>query len=216
MKKYFLTAVGLAAMLHANSPILASTELNGHLLALGNSPSFYRESPPAFIYVPELGYSVAVETPYDFIYYDNYYYLFDSGYWYSSSFYDGPWIGIIGERLPPLLRGHHIGDIRRFREIEYGKQDRHYCLNKDQPERRSQTETHSNTPQGLSETLGTRSKRSQSQNDDDGKNRGDRQTAGDTRGSGNIRGGDTHPPGGGQGGRQGGGQGGGHGGGRGR
>ena len=193
MKKYFLTAVGVAGILFANSPILAYGEINSHLIALGNRPSFYIDSPPTFIYVPELGYSVAVESPYDFIYYDNYYYLYDNGFWYNSSFYDGPWAVIIGERLPPLLRGYRISDIRRFRDIEYGRHDRQYWLNRDQHDRRSQRATPINNRQGLIDTRGTRS--SQSRNDDDGRNRGDGQSGGDIRGPGNIRGGgDSHPP----------------------
>jgi len=202
MKKYLLTAVGVAGILFANSPILAYGGVNGPLLALGDRPSFYIDSPPTFIYVPELGYSVAIESPYDFIYYDNSYYLYDNGLWYSSSFYDGPWIVIIGERLPPLLRGHRMTDIRRFRDIEYGKHDRQYWLNRDQHDRRSQRETHINNRQGLIDTRGTRSR--QSRNDDDGRNRGDGQSGGDIRGLGNIRGGgDSRPPGDGRGGGRG-------------
>ena len=194
MKKYFLTAVGVAGILFANSPMLSYGEVNSPLLALGNRPSFYIDSPPTFIYVPELGYSVAVKSPYDFIYYDNYYYLYDNGFWYSASFYDGPWIGIFGERLPPLLRGHRVADIIRFRDIEYGKHDRQYWQSRDQHDRRSQRETHFNNRPGLLDGHGMRS--NQSRNDNDDRNRGDGQRGGDMRGPGNIRdGGDSHSPG---------------------
>ena len=192
MKNYFLTAVGFAAMLLWSVPGITYAELNGSFLALGNRPSFYIDAPPTFIYVPELGYSVAVESPYDFISYDDYYYVYDNGYWYSSSFYNGPWIAIIGEGLPPLLRGHRIADIRRFRDIEYGKHDRQYWQNSDQHDRRNQKEFRINS--SLRSVDGRRPNDGQGRNDNDGRNRGEARSGGDNRAPGNIRGaGDTHP-----------------------
>lgn len=206
MKKYILTAVGISGILLINSPNVALSEVNVPLLALGSRPSIYIDSPPTFIYVPELGYSVATESPYDLMYYDNYYYLYNNGYWYNSSFYDGPWIVITGDLLPPLFREHRIPDIRRFRDIEYRKHDRQYWYNNDQHDRRSQRDSHINSNQGLFDGRGTSD--GQERKDDDGRNRGDGRSGGDNRGPGNIRsGGDGHPFGDGRGGGRDGGRG---------
>ena len=193
MKNYILTAVGIAGILIANSPNVTHAAGNEPLLALGSRPSIYIDAPPTFIYVPELGYSVAVESPYDFMYYDNYYYLYDNGSWYSSSFYDGPWLVMMEDRLPPSLRGHRIPDIRRFRDIEYRKHDRQYWQDRDQHDRRSQGDAYINNNNGLFDARRTRS--SQGRYDEDGRNRGESGSDGDNRAPVNMRGGGDHPSG---------------------
>jgi len=205
MKKYIVTAFGITGILLANSPNVSYSEVNVPLLALGSRPSIYIDSPPTFIYVPELGYSVAAESPYDLLYYDNYYYLYNNGYWYNSSFYDGPWIGIVDERLPLLLREHRIMDIRRLRDIEFSKHDRQYWQYRDLHNRRSQRELRINSNRGFYDGPGT--KGSQGRSNYDGINRGERRTPGDgqsgsdNRAPGDVRGGgDGHSSGDGRGG----------------
>lgn len=199
MKKNMLSAVGIAAMLLGNPPLLGFAEVNGSLLALGSRPSLYVDSPPLFVYVPELGYSVAVESPYDCMYYDNSYYIYDNGYWYSSSFYDGPWVVIMEERLPPLMRGHRIPDIRRFRDIEYGRHDLEYWRSRDLHDRRSPREMRFNNNHGLFDGRGQRDGRGINDGDGDGRRSGEGRPSGegqridDNRGTGNSRsGGDGH------------------------
>jgi hypothetical protein len=76
-------------------------------------------APPQFIYVPDLGYYVAVGTPYDITYIGRDYYLYSNGYWYRSAYYGGPWRVVAARRLPPLLVRHDVRDLRRFRDLEF-------------------------------------------------------------------------------------------------
>jgi len=76
-------------------------------------------APPQFIYVPELGYYVAVGIPYDIAYIGQSYYMFSNGRWYCTAYYGGPLV-IVGKRLlPPLLARHSLVAFRHFREAEF-------------------------------------------------------------------------------------------------
>ena len=200
MKHNILAAVGISGMLLGCTlvPDVVHASINPPLVALGSRADFYFDSPPTFVYVPDLGYSVAVESPYDVLYYDNLYYLYDNGYWYNSSFYDGPWGVIMEDRLPPLMRGHRIPDIRRFRDIEYRKHDVQYWQNRDLHDRRSHRGVHINSDGGLFDGRGDGPGR----NDGDGRSRGDRRGYGEGRGPGDSGrgGGDGRPSGDGRGG----------------
>jgi len=79
-------------------------------------------APPQFVFAPELGYYVAVGTPYDIAYIGNAYFVFRNGFWYRTAYYGGPLIRTEGRFLPPLLVRHSILDFRRYRDVEY----RHY------------------------------------------------------------------------------------------
>jgi hypothetical protein len=84
--------------------------------------SFANESRPSFIMIPEQGFSVAVGSPYDIVFYDNRYYIFQDGSWYRSSNYQGPWKYIRTKNLPSRIRRHRLDDIRRYRDTEYNRQ----------------------------------------------------------------------------------------------
>ena len=131
MNKKFWMAAGVAGMLIGVSPAVSQAEINVGV-GIGRHSSFVINTRPTFIYVPDLGFTVAVGSPYDYYYYDNFYYIYDDGYWYNSSYYNGPWIGIDIGRLPSMLRRHGIEDIRRFRDIEYRRHDQTYWQGRDQ------------------------------------------------------------------------------------
>jgi hypothetical protein len=76
-------------------------------------------APPRFIYSPELGFYVAVETPYDIVFVDGQYYLWGNGFWYVAPYYNGPWVVVEAGRVPPILHRFGYEGIRRFREDEY-------------------------------------------------------------------------------------------------
>ncbi|MGA2465929.1 MAG: glycine zipper family protein [Thermodesulfobacteriota bacterium] len=76
-------------------------------------------APPRFIYSPELGFYVAVETPYDLVFVDGQYYLWGNGFWYVSPYYNGPWVLVEAGRAPPILHRFGYEGIRRYREDEY-------------------------------------------------------------------------------------------------
>lgn len=77
-----------------------------------------------FIYIPALGFSVAVGSPWDIVMYDNHYYVYRNNYWYRSSHKRGPWVIVRHDRIPGKIRRHNWMDIRRYRDIEYRKRDR--------------------------------------------------------------------------------------------
>lgn len=77
------------------------------------------ETPPQFVYVPSLGYYVAVGIPNDVVYLDGSYYVVQGGVWYRSAYYGGPEVIVEGGMLPSIIRGHSLAEMRRFREAEY-------------------------------------------------------------------------------------------------
>ncbi len=83
-------------------------------------PPLVFEAPPRFIYSPKLGFYVAIEAPYDLVYFDRRYYVWWNGFWYMSPYYYGPWVELRGGAVPRPL--HHFGykGVRHYREIEYG------------------------------------------------------------------------------------------------
>ena len=84
-----------------------------------NSPA-----PPQFVFVPELGYYVAIGTPYDIAYIGNEYYIFNKGFWYRSAYYGGPLVRVERRMWPPLLVRHNMKDFHRFRDLEFRRYDR--------------------------------------------------------------------------------------------
>jgi hypothetical protein len=75
--------------------------------------------PPLFLLPPALGFRVAVDTPHDLYEIDKRFYVFKQNAWYAGPRYNGPWQPIRFEQLPPGLRKHRAGEIRRERDREY-------------------------------------------------------------------------------------------------
>lgn len=73
---------------------------------------------PGFIVLPGYGFSVSVGTPYDMIYYDNFYNIYNNKLWYSSPACRGPWVIIEEDNVPDIIRKHNIDDIRKARDLE--------------------------------------------------------------------------------------------------
>ncbi len=116
MKKSIWLAAGVAGMLLGNPAVEAQGAVR---VQIGHS--FSIESRPNFIMLPEQGFSVAVGSPYDIVFYDNRYYIFQDGSWYRSSNYQGPWKYIRTNNLPSRIRKHRLADIRRYRDTEYNR-----------------------------------------------------------------------------------------------
>ena len=85
--------------------------------------SFVLESRPTFVMLPTQGFSVAVGSPYDIVFYDKRYYLNQDGSWYRSSSYRGPWTFVKTKHLPSRIRKHRLEEIRSFRDTEYRRHD---------------------------------------------------------------------------------------------
>ena len=120
MKKSILMAAGVAGMLLGGAAI----DVNGAVRAKiyeKDGRTFVIESRPNFIMLPEQGFSVAVGTPYDIVFYDNRYYMNQDGEWYRSANYHGPWKFIRHNDLPSKIKRHRLEDIRRYRENEYSR-----------------------------------------------------------------------------------------------
>ena len=119
MKKMLL-AIGLAGGMMCSPHQDARADLP---VAMGRS-SFYFDSRPDFIYLDDYGFSVSWGSPYDVIYYDDAYFLFQNGRWYRAYDYRGPWGRIRDFDLPPAIRRHSWNDISRRRDFEYRRYDR--------------------------------------------------------------------------------------------
>ena len=120
-KNIWLTA-GIAGMLLGNPSADARAEVSVQINT-GNRPSFEINSAPSFVYLRTQGFSVSVGSPYDIVYYRNYYYINHNGNWYRSSNYRGPWMVILNQRLPYQIRRHRFDDIRRYRDVEARRSD---------------------------------------------------------------------------------------------
>ncbi len=79
--------------------------------------------PPQFVYVPELGYYVAVGVPYDLIYVGREYYYYSNGYWFRASRYGTPWIYVGYNALPKIMRRHSYVEFRAIRDREFGRHE---------------------------------------------------------------------------------------------
>ncbi len=78
--------------------------------------------PPEFVAPPELGFYVAVGVPYDLYFYDNRYWLWRSGAWYSAPFYNGPWVTVGINSVPYGIRRFPFERIHYYRDNYF----RHY------------------------------------------------------------------------------------------
>ena len=125
MNRQVLMAAGIAGML-LGAP-------HGNALADVNVMIGIRDRPgprvmvntwPSFIFVPRLGFSVAVDSPYNILFYDNYYYFYQDGSWFRSTGHRGPWIVVERHRIPRPFRTYRMGEIHRYRDIEYRRHDR--------------------------------------------------------------------------------------------
>ncbi|NTW52545.1 MAG: BcpO-related WXXGXW repeat protein [Chlorobiaceae bacterium] len=123
MKKSIWLAAGVAGMLLGNVTTDADAAVRRYIHTR-EGQSFVIESRPNFIMLPELGFSVAVGSPYDIVFYENRYFINRNGTWYRAKNYRGPWEFIRQNDLPSRIKKHPVEDIRRFRDDEYSRHDR--------------------------------------------------------------------------------------------
>lgn len=93
------------------------------------APVVVIESAPEFILIPTLGFHISIGSPYDIIYLDGSYFLFQHNRWYRSYGYRGPWRLVEPRHLPQRLRKHEYREMldRRDREYrEYQKDRKRY------------------------------------------------------------------------------------------
>jgi hypothetical protein len=92
------------------------------------APPVVIASPPEFVAPPQLGFYVALGVPYDLYYLSGSYYLFRGNTWYSSHYYNGPWVTVHYSNVPYGLRKYPAQRIHYYRDNyykNYQKQGRH-------------------------------------------------------------------------------------------
>lgn len=118
---------GLVGLLLTSAPLQASDVGFNVNLSVGNQPAprvvraapVVFEEPPVFLYPPRLGFAVAVDIPYDMVYIDGRYYLYQDDSWLTSPRYNGPWVVVHHDHLPRGLRKHRVREIVECRDREY-------------------------------------------------------------------------------------------------
>ena len=88
-------------------------------------PVFVVDEPPEMVFVPEIGFYVAIGIPYDVVYVGNRYYYHHGDAWYGSPYYNGPWVYAGPKRLPPGLRRYKIERIHEYREARWKEYKEH-------------------------------------------------------------------------------------------
>ncbi len=121
MKKLLPLAV-LLTMIYA-VPARAGVNVDVNI-GVPVAPQVVIDTTPRFIFSPALGFYVSVGIPYDIVYFDHVYYLHNGDYWYSSHYYNGPWVIIRHQHVPMWLRKHRIQQIRHYRDMEYQHYER--------------------------------------------------------------------------------------------
>lgn len=115
----------LAAVLAAPTSVLAEVNVNVSVgvpvpgVVVGAPPAVLFQAPPLFLAPRKLGFYVGVDVPYDIIFWGSNYYLYYGNGWYRASNYNGPWVVIAPDRLPPGIRKHRVEYIREYRDNEY-------------------------------------------------------------------------------------------------
>ncbi len=129
MSKKLWLAAGIAGALLGSPATDAKAEVSIHIGLGERAPErapFVFDMRPRFVLLPDMGFSVAVGSPYDIIFFGNSYYVFHNGIWYGSGDYRGPWMVVHESRLPYGIRRHRWEEIRRSRDVEYRRHDRRY------------------------------------------------------------------------------------------
>lgn len=88
-------------------------------VVVSGPPAVLFEVAPHFIAPSGLGFYVGVDTPYDIIFSDDYYYLYYGNSWRRARHHNGPWVEVPFRQLPPGIRKHRIEQIRSYRDREY-------------------------------------------------------------------------------------------------
>lgn len=119
MKKQILMIAGAACMLLGTPAMDANAEVNVNVGINSRPPAFVFDRRPTFVEMATPGFSMAVGTPYDVVYYGNVYYVNHGGVWYRSRDYRGPWVVVRGHDMPHKIRRYRIEEMRRYRDVEY-------------------------------------------------------------------------------------------------
>jgi len=86
---------------------------------IGPPPPIVVHERPAMVYLPEPGLYVAVGIPYDVYFLSGRYYYYHQDHWFWASGYNGPWVVVEHNHMPPGLMKYKVVKLHEFREREY-------------------------------------------------------------------------------------------------
>src|SRR6185295_13796230 len=96
----------------------ASTQVNVNI-NIGAPPPVVVRARPTMVYLPEPDAYVAVGIPYDIYFVSGRYYYLHGNDWFWAQGYNGPWVYVSYNTLPPGLRKYKVERLHEFREREY-------------------------------------------------------------------------------------------------
>jgi len=98
--------------------VSASTQVNVNI-NIGAPPPVVVRTAPTMVYLPEPAAYVAVGIPYDIYFVSGRYYYLHGNDWFLAPGYNGPWVYVSYNSLPPGLRKYRVERLHEFREREY-------------------------------------------------------------------------------------------------
>ena len=114
----FSAAMFCAIALNGLTPSSAQAQLNVNV-NIGAPPPVIVQSPPTMVFLTEPGVYVATGVSHDIFFIGGRYYYFHGDRWFWGSAYDGPWVFVVHENLPPGLRKYKVTQLRTYRDREY-------------------------------------------------------------------------------------------------
>jgi hypothetical protein len=97
--------------------VSASTQVNVNI-NIGAPPAVVVKAPPTMVYLTEPAAYVAVGIPYDIYFITGRYYYLHGNDWFWGQGYNGPWVYVSYNSLPPGLRKYRVERLHEFRERE--------------------------------------------------------------------------------------------------
>jgi hypothetical protein len=97
--------------------VSASTQVNVNI-NIGAPPPVVVKTRPTMVYLAEPAAYVAVGIPYDIYFVTGRYYYLHGNDWFWAQGYNGPWVYVSYNSLPPGLRKYRVERLHEFRERE--------------------------------------------------------------------------------------------------
>ena len=116
---FMLGTVATASSAMAEVNVNVSIGAPAPRVIVASPPAVRFEAPPLFIAPPQLGFYVAVDTPYDLVFSSDFFYLYYGNSWHRARQHNGPWVEVPYRELPPAIRKYRIEKIRSYRDREY-------------------------------------------------------------------------------------------------
>lgn len=124
MKKYLLCMavallIPIAQAEASNVGVSVGINVGAPVAPVYVAPPVAIAAPPLFLAPPRLGFYVAVGVPFDLFYVSGNYFLLRGNTWYSSPYYNGPWVVSHYSKVPYGIRKHPVHRIHYYRDNYY-------------------------------------------------------------------------------------------------